>query len=148
MNKKFIGLCATIMLCTGVVAQDDEAYVQQLDEVVVSDSRFELKRENSGKTVIKITSSITDPQTRVKDNSFETNDSIGLFVLTQPNKLSEERCVNNACFTYSLNSVFISEKDLFYPDGNYKCDFISYYPYQKSGIKAGQTELIVSINKN
>lgn len=27
---------------------------QQLDEVVVSDSRFELKRENSGKTVIKI----------------------------------------------------------------------------------------------
>ncbi|MCM4169168.1 Vitamin B12 transporter BtuB [Arenibacter antarcticus] len=55
MNKKFIGLCATIMICTGVVAQDDEAYVQQLDEVVVSDSRFELKRENSGKTVIKIT---------------------------------------------------------------------------------------------
>ena len=104
--------------------------------------------DKSSKTVIKITSSITDPQTRVKDNSFETNDSIGLFVLTQPNKLSEERCVNNACFTYSLNSVFISEKDLFYPDGNYKCDFISYYPYQKSGIKAGQTELIVSINKN
>ena len=27
-----------------------------LDEVVVSDSRFELKRENSGKTVIKISS--------------------------------------------------------------------------------------------
>jgi vitamin B12 transporter len=30
---------------------------QQLDEVVVSDSRFPLKRSQSGKTVIKLTSS-------------------------------------------------------------------------------------------
>ena len=30
--------------------------VEQLDEVVISDSRFKLKRENSGKTVIKISS--------------------------------------------------------------------------------------------
>lgn len=34
--------------------QADSTKVQQLDEVVISDSRFELKRENSGKTVIKI----------------------------------------------------------------------------------------------
>ena len=34
--------------------KNDSLTVQQLDEVVVSDSRFELKRENSGKTVIKI----------------------------------------------------------------------------------------------
>lgn len=32
----------------------DSTKVEQLDEVVISDSRFELKRENSGKTVIKI----------------------------------------------------------------------------------------------
>ena len=32
----------------------DSVKVQQLDEVVITDSRFELKRENSGKTVIKI----------------------------------------------------------------------------------------------
>lgn len=41
---------------TAQVSQKDSLNVQQLDEVVVSDSRFELKRENSGKTVIKITS--------------------------------------------------------------------------------------------
>ncbi|GLU44422.1 vitamin B12 transporter BtuB [Muricauda sp. NBRC 101325] len=35
--------------------QQDSLKVHQLDEVVVSDSKFELKRENSGKTVIKIT---------------------------------------------------------------------------------------------
>ena len=34
--------------------QIDSTKVQQLDEVVVTDSRFKLKRENSGKTVIKI----------------------------------------------------------------------------------------------
>ncbi|MGB5417307.1 TonB-dependent receptor, partial [Algibacter sp.] len=34
--------------------QIDSTKVEQLDEVVVSDSRFKLKRENSGKTVIRI----------------------------------------------------------------------------------------------
>lgn len=34
--------------------KNDSVKLQQLDEVVVSDSRFALKRENSGKTVIKI----------------------------------------------------------------------------------------------
>ena len=34
--------------------QADSTKVQQLDEVVVTDSRFKLKRENSGKSVIKI----------------------------------------------------------------------------------------------
>ena len=56
MNKKVIGLFALGMLCTSVWAQQsDSLQVEKLDEVVVSDSRFQLKRENSGKTVIKIT---------------------------------------------------------------------------------------------
>lgn len=48
------------MLCIGMLyvgsaqQKKDSIKVQNLDEVVVSDSRFELKRENSGKTVIKI----------------------------------------------------------------------------------------------
>ena len=47
-----------MMLCGVSYAQQqmtDSLDVEQLDEVVVSDSRFQLKRENSGKTVIKIT---------------------------------------------------------------------------------------------
>tara|TARA_R110000868_G_scaffold175564_1_gene412646 strand:+ start:3591 stop:5453 length:1863 start_codon:yes stop_codon:yes gene_type:complete len=58
MNKQFFGLCALALASTGIVAQEqqnDSITLQKLDEVVVSDSRFELKRENSGKTVIKIT---------------------------------------------------------------------------------------------
>lgn len=59
MNKSFIGLSVCLMACTSIFAQDvqnDSILLQELDEVVVSDSRFRLKRENSGKTVIKITS--------------------------------------------------------------------------------------------
>ena len=58
MNKNFLCLCATVLVGAGSFAQSrqvDTLSVQQLDEVSVSDSRFELKRENSGKTVINIT---------------------------------------------------------------------------------------------
>lgn len=58
MKKKVIGFCVTAWVCTSISAQDvqnDTVNIQNLDEVVVSDSRFELKREHSGKTVIKIT---------------------------------------------------------------------------------------------
>lgn len=57
MNKKtsvFGVLCLGISLCGFAQQQIDSTNVQQLDEVVVSDSRFQLKREHSGKTVIKI----------------------------------------------------------------------------------------------
>jgi len=58
MNKKVLNLSAALLVCAGVKAQEvqnDSNGIQKLDEVVVSDSRFALKRENSGKTVIKIT---------------------------------------------------------------------------------------------
>lgn len=57
MNKKtnvFGVLCISISMIGFAQQQIDSTKVQQLDEVVVTDSRFELKRENSGKTVIKI----------------------------------------------------------------------------------------------
>lgn len=57
MNKEFLGLSTALLVCAGLTAQkvqNDSIGLQQLDEVVVSDSRFELKRENSGKTVIRM----------------------------------------------------------------------------------------------
>ncbi len=44
------------LYCNAQEKQNDTINIQRLDEVVVSDSRFELKRENSGKTIISITS--------------------------------------------------------------------------------------------
>ena len=57
MNKNFGGFCAAVSVCLNIAAQEqqnDSTIIQKLDEVVVSDSRFALKRKNSGKTVIKI----------------------------------------------------------------------------------------------
>lgn len=59
MNKKtsvFGVLSIGISLCGFAQQQPDSTKVEQLNEVVVTDSRFQLKRENSGKTVIKISS--------------------------------------------------------------------------------------------
>lgn len=58
MKKSNLLLSVAILAGTGFYAQQtqqDSLEIQQLEEVVVSDSRFQLKRENSGKTVIKIT---------------------------------------------------------------------------------------------
>ncbi|MCF7561391.1 TonB-dependent receptor [Sabulilitoribacter multivorans] len=57
MNKKtkvFGVLCLGLSTVGFAQKQADSTKVEQLDEVVITDSRFELKRENSGKTVIKI----------------------------------------------------------------------------------------------
>ncbi|WP_461597974.1 TonB-dependent receptor plug domain-containing protein [Winogradskyella sp.] len=59
MNKTKL-FCS--MLCMGMLSigfaqtKQDSVNVEQLDEVVLSDSRFPLKRENSGKIITKITS--------------------------------------------------------------------------------------------
>ncbi len=58
MKKNHLWLITALLAGKGIFAQNvqqDSLKVQQLDEVVVSDSKFELKRENSGKMVIKIT---------------------------------------------------------------------------------------------
>jgi vitamin B12 transporter len=58
MKKNHLWLITALLAGKGVFAQNvpqDSLEVRQLEEVVVSDSKFELKRENSGKTVIKIT---------------------------------------------------------------------------------------------
>nr|WP_314897316.1 TonB-dependent receptor [uncultured Flavobacterium sp.] len=54
MNKKFIRFSAIALLfAMNTYAQDQEP--KQLDEVVVSDSKFALSKEKSGKVIVKIT---------------------------------------------------------------------------------------------
>ena len=55
-HKKLWLTTAMLLSVCGFSQQvQDSLQIEQLDEVVITDSRFELKRENSGKTVIKIT---------------------------------------------------------------------------------------------
>lgn len=54
-NSRVLGLlCLSTSIIGFAQQQTDSTKVEQLDEVVITDSRFALKRENSGKTVIKI----------------------------------------------------------------------------------------------
>ena len=57
MKKRllYVGALLTTVLVNAQQEQDSTK-VEQLQEIVITDSRFELKRENSGKTVIKIDS--------------------------------------------------------------------------------------------
>jgi vitamin B12 transporter len=55
MKKTVLSVSALFLACTAVFAQQQDNS-EQLDEVVISDSRHALKRENSGKTVITISS--------------------------------------------------------------------------------------------
>jgi len=52
INKLHVSIALCLVTLTTITSQTISQ--QAIDEVVVSDSRFELKRENSGKTVIKI----------------------------------------------------------------------------------------------
>jgi len=57
MNKK---VCVLSVFCTlissfGFSQQDEETKVEQLDEVVITNSRFQIKKEDSGKVITKIT---------------------------------------------------------------------------------------------
>ncbi len=57
MNKKhvvFVVLCSISML-NFAQQQIDSSKVEQLDEIVITDSKFKLKREHSGKVITKIT---------------------------------------------------------------------------------------------
>ncbi len=55
MKKRllYVGALLTTVL-VNAQQQQDSTMVEQLDEIIITDSRFQLKRENSGKTVIKI----------------------------------------------------------------------------------------------
>jgi vitamin B12 transporter len=57
MNKKttIFGVLCVTSLFGFAQQQTDSTKVQQLDEVVITDSKFNLKRENSGKVITKIT---------------------------------------------------------------------------------------------
>lgn len=70
-------------------------------------------------------------QTRVADGIFEGTDEIGLYLLKQPNKITDERHVDNMRFKLK-QSNWIPDKIIYYPSTNDLCDFIAYYPYRES----------------
>lgn len=93
---------------------------------------------------IRISTQILCTTTRIAGNEFEDNDAIGLYVLAQPQTIAQQRYVNNMRFTCNYPD-FIPDEKIYYPAGNVKCDFISYYPYQTTGFKEGEDKIDITI---
>ena len=49
-----LGVAAYLAACVPLMGQTDSTRIEKLDEVVVSDTRFPLRWEQSGKTVIRL----------------------------------------------------------------------------------------------
>ena len=101
-----------------------------------------------GNTPIQLSTNIYCVQSRVMENKFQNNDAIGLYVLTQPNKIKDERYIDNAILIHSSSDSFEAEDTLYYPKQKVLCDFISYFPYQKDGFAINQSNIEVKINKD
>lgn len=102
-----------------------------------------------GKIPIAISTQILQVkvQTRTSNNAFEENDSIGLYVLAQPETISGTRHIENMRFIHSAEG-FAPDNEIFYPKGEGKCDFISYYPYQERGITKNSNTIQISVKAN
>ena len=90
-----------IALCLGAQTTSNSQTISQqaIDEVVVSDSRFELKRENSGKTVIKISrQEIENNQGRSVSALINSKSGIHVDSVFEDFKTT---CANTACDAFT-----------------------------------------------
>lgn len=93
-----------------------------------------------GDIPIKITAKTLHTQIYQKN----CEDAIGLYVLLSPATLDKERYVENKRFACT-SSGFAADEEVYYPTKESKCDFISYYPYQESGIAGGGQSIDISV---
>lgn len=84
-------------------------------------------------------------KTRISDNTFDKDDSVGLFALAGSTTLTEERYADNLLFKRSENDIFETEETVYYPDDGVAVNLISYYPYNEEGIDMGKTTMQVSV---
>lgn len=94
-----------------------------------------------GDIPIQITAKTLHSQIYQKD----CEDAVGLYVLISPATLDKERYVENKRFGCTA-SGFSANEEAYYPAEKSKCNFISYYPYQESGIAKGGQSINISVH--
>ena len=99
-----------------------------------------------GEIPIRLSTQILCNHTRAINNEFQEKDAIGLYVLTQLSTINQKRYIDNMRFTCSQATGFQPEETIYYPKGDGKCDFISYYPFQETGINQDQSIMQVQIH--
>lgn len=105
----------------------------------------EIESEDSSGTVpIKFSTKVSNTNTRVTDTAFEKGDKVGLYAMLPSTSITEKRYIDNIWLECGENEIFTPEKTVFYPAGDATLDFISYYPYLKTGIPIGKSTIPVS----
>jgi len=99
----------------------------------------------SGTIPITFSTNVMNSSTRVTETTFEQGDKVGLYAVLTSNSITQKRYIDNIWLEYGEEGTLIPEKTIFYPEGDAKLDFISYYPYQTQGIEQGKAELSVSV---
>lgn len=101
---------------------------------------------NDGNIPLKFIADIQKiTHTRIAGNSFEEEDSVGLFALAGATTIKEERYADNLCCVRSSEGEFVSDELVYYPDDGVTLNLISYYPYQKEGVAIGESTMQVKV---
>lgn len=125
-------LSITFSSCSSYVRDENRENESQDDKIPIS-------------LLYKIPS--VDFSTRLNESAFESNDTIGVYVLNETGKMANERWVDNYPFVFDgLN--FYSEDVLYYKDRNSKCSFVAYYPFSKEGIVADASKLPIEVQSD
>lgn len=82
----------------------------------------------------------TSIYTRIADNQYEDDDLIGVFLLSGGQTMVSDRYLDNEPYLAKAAKPQ-SDKTVYYPAGNERCIFISYYPYNKTGVLKGDNKI-------
>lgn len=86
--------------------------------------------------------------TRITGTAFETGDQVGLFAGISDADDSDPLYIDNLCLEVGEDKQLIPEEWVYYPEGGYALDFISYYPYNPKGAQAGILPVSVQTAQN
>ncbi len=126
LGMSFLAICFTTS-CVNNIADDDSSLGEQIPITISSPVLQYL------------------PSSRMTGSAFEDKDSIGLYVVEQPESLSGKRYLENIKFT-KRSDRFEPELPVYYPPKKGKCDFYSYYPYRTAKVVAGKSTITVAVN--
>ncbi len=102
--------------CTNTISDNNDTIIAPISKTPIC---FTLHISNTHST------------TRMDGESFEENDTIGIYAVKELNSFNNEKHINNKHLIF--NGIELTpEENLYYPDGSSSCKFFSYYPYQKN----------------
>lgn len=130
MSLCYLLLCVTLFSCV-------KTDVENLSD----------KEEGVEKIPISISGNILtiNSISRSDNNQFEENERLGFYVMSDANKINDDRLYDNELLKYKFGTL-VFENELFYPTNATKCSFLSYYPYSIEGFPQKKDSVRVSVN--